>query len=116
MKNFIFIVTFSACFVLISVVHAGDRDIIQGVLDSHIRKDSYRWLLGTYKNNLNINNIQNFKSGRKRVTGTFNTLTELGTTLTRHFTSELKLINGEYFIISCCWRTAFGTEWCTKVQ
>ena len=89
---------------------------IECILDSHIRRDSIRWLLGTYKNNLNVDNIQNLNNGRIRATGTFNTLTELGTTLTRYFTSELKFINEEYVILSCCWRTAFGTEWCIKVQ
>jgi len=116
MKNNIISITVAAFFILTSFVQAADSNRIHNILDSHIRKDSYRWLLGTYKNNLNVDNIQNLNNGRIRATGTFNTLTELGTTLTRYFTSELKFINGEYVILSCCWRTAFGTEWCTKVQ
>lgn len=83
-------------------------------LDTHIANDSSRWLLGKYKGNLKITDVNMTSNNYLEVFGTFNTLTEFGTILTRHYNATLKLVLDDVVIISCCWETAFGTRWCTR--
>lgn len=98
----------------VSGVSASTYSMLRNGLDAHVANDSSRWLVGTYKGNLKITNAEELSERKFDVEGTFNTETEFGSVLTRHYKARVKIVLGDVVIESCCWETAFGTKWCTK--
>jgi len=97
----------------VSIVYASLYNKIQNKLDSAIYYDSkHRWLLGTYIGNLTILDATELSKNKIKIKGTFKTKTEIGTVLTKHYIAYMKVVLDDVVITSCCWETAFGTNWC----
>lgn len=100
---------------MVSIVNASTYTMLQNKLDSEISRDARdNWLLGTYWGNLKILDTEEISKGKMKAKGTFNTKSEFGTILTRHYTAYFKVVLDDVVITECCWETAFGTRWCIR--
>jgi len=109
MKKLIF-----SLLIMCTIIQASTLEILQSRLDHAIDLDSDRWLVGKYWGNLKILDVDEISDKKLKATGTFNTKTEWGAILTRHYTAYFKIVLDDAIISSCCWETAFGTNWCIR--